>query len=98
MALRQNMVFQAVVTRRIGGEYQDTTTSNEKHDTYIRVESVSGGKEEQQANVSFSAGNPPHIIDRQSFTFIPDLDGPNFIKQAYLYLKSLPEFEYAEDC
>jgi hypothetical protein len=30
--------------------------------------------------------------------FIPDMEGGNFIKQAYLYLKTLPEFADAVDC
>jgi hypothetical protein len=30
--------------------------------------------------------------------FFPSLEGNNFIAQAYEHLKTLPEFEGAEDC
>ena len=35
---------------------------------------------------------------QQGYTCIYDLDGPNPIKQAYEYLKTLPEFSNATDC
>ncbi len=34
----------------------------------------------------------------QDHYFAPELDRENFIKQAYEHLKTLPEFEGAEDC
>lgn len=62
-----------------------------------KVTSVSGGKDNLNINVS-------HIGDaakyERSYSFEPSVnDGShNFIKQAYLYLKTLPEFAGAEDC
>jgi hypothetical protein len=41
--------------------------------------------------------NYPAISQRQ-YVCPLDLDGPNHIKQAYLYLKTLPEFANAIDC
>jgi hypothetical protein len=38
------------------------------------------------------------VVTSQVFRFTPDLSGPNFIAQAYLHLKSLPEFAGATDC
>jgi hypothetical protein len=35
---------------------------------------------------------------QKQFVFAPNLDGPNFIKQAYEHLKTLPEFDGAVDC
>jgi hypothetical protein len=32
------------------------------------------------------------------YKFAPNLDGANFIKQAYEHLKTLPEFSGATDC
>ena len=37
-------------------------------------------------------------LAERSYSFSANLDGPNFIKQAYLYLKTLPEFSDATDC
>lgn len=34
----------------------------------------------------------------KAFDFSVDLEGPNPIKQAYLHLKTLPEFADAIDC
>jgi hypothetical protein len=62
-----------------------------------KITSISGSKDKLNFNVS-------HIGDVASYermySFEPSVaDGsPNFIKQAYLYLKTLPEFSGAEDC
>jgi hypothetical protein len=62
-----------------------------------KISSISGSKTKLIITVS-------HISDVASFDrsygFEPSVaDGsPNFIKQAYLYLKTLPEFSGAEDC
>jgi hypothetical protein len=37
-------------------------------------------------------------IDNQRFVFVPNLNGENFIAQAYQHLKILPEFAGATDC
>lgn len=68
-------------------------------DTYIQVIYVSGTKDQAVCNVRTrkeSANGGIVSDDVQNFT--PDMNGPNFIKQAYLHLKTLPEFEGAEDC
>lgn len=64
---------------------------------YIRVSHVAGGKNQQTATVtSIEVGGS--TVREDLVTFDPDLDGPNFIKQAYEHLKTLPEFAGAEDC
>ena len=62
---------------------------------YIKVKNVQGGKETVTASVEFSDGQT--ALQKQ-FVFAPNLDGPNFIKQAYEHLKTLPEFDGAVDC
>ena len=37
-------------------------------------------------------------IKHEQFNFVPNLEGQNFIAQAYEHLKTLPEFAGAEDC
>jgi hypothetical protein len=62
-----------------------------------KVTSISGSKARLNIDVS-------HVGDiakyERSYSFEPSVDdgSPNFIKQAYLYLKTLPEFSGAEDC
>jgi hypothetical protein len=38
------------------------------------------------------------LITSTSFQFEPDLDGKNFIAQAYSAAKKLPEFENSTNC
>jgi hypothetical protein len=62
-----------------------------------KIASISGNKNRLIVNVS-------HVGDVASFdrsySFEPSVaeGSENFIKQAYLYLKTLPEFSGAEDC
>lgn len=62
-----------------------------------KITSISGSKTRLNINVS-------HIADvarfERTYSFEPSVDegSVNFIKQAYLYLKTLPEFSGAEDC
>lgn len=62
-----------------------------------KITSVSGNK--TSLNVSVS-----HVGDvarfERAYSFEPSVaeGSENFIKQAYLYLKTLPEFSGAEDC
>jgi hypothetical protein len=64
-------------------------------DAYVKVLTVAGSKTDLTALILFLTDN---LSFEKSFTFVPDLDGPNFIKQAYLHLKTLPEFADAVDC
>jgi hypothetical protein len=64
----------------------------------IKVTSISGNKNQLTASVAFLNQESAANIRTKDYSFSLDLEGPNPIKQAYLYLKSLPEFEGAEDC
>lgn len=65
--------------------------------SYVKVESIKGNKDKVEAVVSMTGEN-----QRFSKTYNVDVsvaDGsPNFIKQVYNYLKTLPEFDGAIDC
>jgi hypothetical protein len=65
--------------------------------TYIKVQSISGDKNSINATVTFTDDNIEFSKNYVFPTAIND-DAPNFIKQAYEYLKTLPEFENSEDC
>lgn len=62
---------------------------------YIKVEAVTGTKEKANCSVSLTGQK---IKMQKMYKFAPDLNGSNFIKQAYEHLKTLPEFAGATDC
>jgi hypothetical protein len=64
---------------------------------YIKVQNVSGNKNSLNATVIFTDDT---IQFSKNYSFSASVaDGsPNFIKQAYEYLKTLSEFENSEDC
>ena len=65
---------------------------------YIKVTRIEGSKLELTVEVSLlpKKGGEPYKVQR--VTFVPDLNGSNFIAQAYQFLKTLPEFSDAVDC
>jgi hypothetical protein len=65
---------------------------------YIKVTSVAGTKEAFSASVSFTDNQSGNLVLHKQYEFPLDLNGPNPIKQAYEYLKTLPEFTDATDC
>ena len=73
-------------------------------EAYIRVDSLQCKKDFAQAAVSYYQSEGAFNADRPAFktkfiSFVPDVtDGSdNFIKQAYLHLKTLDDFSGAED-
>jgi hypothetical protein len=67
-------------------------------DFYVRVNIVQGSKLSVQASVEFLNFETRLLVFNQRHIFEPNMDGDNFIRQAYKYLKTLPEFANAEDC
>jgi len=67
-------------------------------DAYARIESINGGKAHIEANVVVRDAKDGAVLSTIQAYFLPNLDGPNFIAQAYEHLKTLPEFEGAMDC
>jgi hypothetical protein len=66
---------------------------------YCKVTSLRGGKEGIEATLEARhVTSEGELVDAWGVQFVPDLDGPNFIRQAYLHLKTLPEFADATDC
>lgn len=68
------------------------------NDCYIKVSSIGGDKSKMVFVVAFKATSETDHFASEQFLFTPKLDGENFIAQAYLHLKSLPEFAGAQDC
>lgn len=73
---------------------QETTLS----DLYIKVTSTYTTKHEVEASVTAFTNAEGAGLLTEFYTFSLDLEGPNPIKQAYQFLKTLPEFSDAVDC
>ena len=65
---------------------------------YCKIVAFGGSKETFSFDVSTFKKKNGTLLDKQNYNLAFDLDGPNPIKQAYLHLKSLPEFANAVDC
>ena len=65
---------------------------------YVKVSKVSGNKEIVFIDVVYLKDSADgEIIKSGAFEFVPNMNGDNFIKQAYQHLKTLPEFASATD-
>lgn len=95
MALKTLYSFTLTKSVRLSGVEIETLEEQVSAEAYVKVESTFGTKYSQMATVSIQSG--PYAA-QQSYSFEPDLEGPNFIKQAYAHLKGLAEFAGAEDC
>lgn len=75
----------------------DTGTQKTAINAICKIVAIDGGKEQLNIAVSFDGGNTKYS---RHYSFVPSVEdgSSNFIKQAYLYLKTLPEFAGAEDC
>lgn len=95
MALRKSFTIKVGGALSGDGWIHNTAQEAVASNCYIKVESVNANKQEVTAVVSF-AGDRSHR--KAEYKFSPDMNGENFIKQAYLHLKTLAEFSGAEDC
>jgi hypothetical protein len=87
MALKQ----QSTVDVKLVGSVQVTS--------YIRVAHIAGTKHQIIANVVSHKDNASgEAFKAGNYKFSPDMNGGNFIRQAYDHIKSLPEFTNAVDC
>ena len=97
MALRKNIEFkgQSIIHSAMGAI--DMGSKTVELNVYIKISSIDGDKENINATVAFiyeqSQFNKSYAIP------VSVNDGSNnFIKQAYIHLKTLPEFAGATDC
>lgn len=66
---------------------------------YIKVTMVSADKTNVIAEVMFRKDDAEGaIIKSDRHSFAPNMQGENFIKQAYDHLKTLPDFANAVNC
>jgi ubiquinone biosynthesis protein COQ9 len=63
---------------------------------YTKVAFVSGTKELIKFSVETRLTD--ELTKTSTYSFTPSMGSDNFIRQAYMHLKTLPEFEGAVDC
>jgi len=74
-------------------------TTSILQDCYVVVTSVAGDKSNIIANVGiYEDQTKQRLYKSEEYTFVPDMDGGNFIQQSYLYLKTTESFSGATDC
>jgi hypothetical protein len=87
MALTQSQIFATKYK-------QDVSINN----CYIKVAVVTATKSTCTALVWFMSSQIGEQLEERPYFFSYDITGENPIKQAYEYLKTLPEFANATDC
>jgi len=65
---------------------------------YIKINSTHTTKSFGTAFVQFLSVDKSSVFEELPYQFAYDITGENPIKQAYLHLKTLPEFLNATDC
>lgn len=75
-----------------------SNTSNEFPNAYIKVTSLVGDKSTIVARWNAFDQKEGRDIGNGQVIFTPELEGINFISQAYLKMKTLTEFADATDC
>jgi CRISPR/Cas system endoribonuclease Cas6 (RAMP superfamily) len=90
MALRKNIEFTP-------NGFDSAASLN---NAYIKVDTVSGNKSTVEITVIiYSEKNDQKTpVQAKKYTFTTSMGNKNFIAQAYEHLKTLPEFDGAEDC
>jgi len=73
-------------------------TAVEFPSAYCKITAITGNKEAMTATIGTLSKQDGDLITSSSFQFTPELDGKNFIAQAYDEAKKLPEFENTIDC
>lgn len=53
------------------------------NNTYIKIQSLTGNKNEMRIDVAVHKNAEGQVIDRKYYLFTPDLNGKNFIAQAF---------------
>jgi len=80
------------------GEFYSVSWHPQEKEIYCRVSSCEVRKSSADCTVSFFENTSKLPMGYRRYRFEYSIDGENPIKQAYEYIKTLPEFEGAEDC
>jgi len=66
-------------------------------DAYLKVGMIEGDKNMVRFDLLVYKAKDDRVIERRKYNFAPDMNGSNFIAQAYQHLKSLSEYSGATD-
>jgi len=86
MALQKAIQFKTI--------YGDITVSG----VYIKVDQITASKESGSATLRYFKGKEGALLNESRVDFPVDIEGKNFIAQAYDHIKTLSEFTDAVDC
>jgi len=64
---------------------------------YIRVGSFSGNKENVNFKIDVLSSDKTKSYLTETYSFAPQMNNENIVAQAYVHLKTLPDFSDAED-
>ena len=102
MALKKSFTFNGIGRVEVDGiVFEKGAETYIMPEAYIKIESLTGTKEMMSFDVSFTSQNNGAIRNKNfSYSFVPAVSegSENFIKQAYEYLKTLPDFAGATNC
>lgn len=89
------MALTKTVTFSLPGYSGELTAAS----AYTAITGLSGNKKLLTIQATtFDSSSRSNQLSTASFRFVPALNQINFIEQAYLHLKTLPEFSDAVDC
>ena len=89
------MAIKKTVEKTIAGFDSSLIAQN----AYWRIDKIEGNKTSMNATINaYSDSESSIIIDSIFFVFVVELNGNNFISQAYNEAKKLPQFAGATDC
>jgi len=97
MALSLSRQISGPTTVETASDLIQVGTQTYDVDFYVKVLNVKCDKLNCRATVLYRAQSNIGALEK-TFEFPLDLEGPNPIKQAYNYLKTLNEFSSAIDC
>jgi hypothetical protein len=96
MALRKTFIEESEVVTLVA-EFGQVKRAQQPiaMDCYVKVLTVNASKEKATTDVGFIFEKSQKV---RTYSFVPVMNGGNFIAQAYEHLKTLPEFAGAVDC
>jgi TfoX/Sxy family transcriptional regulator of competence genes len=68
------------------------------NDVYIKVDQVTASKESGSATLRYFKGKEGALLNESRVDFPVDIEGKNFIAQAYDHIKTLSDFVDSVDC
>ena len=97
MALRKIIEAEGKVIVQTPVGVIDNGTQRVSFSAYVKVVTIVGNKNQVTASVQFT-GDVSQLTRQYQVPVSVESGAPNFIEQVYKHLKTLPEFDGAEDC